>query len=180
MVYKSEAQQRRHLTFEQQGYQRLEDEAVKTLVTAMKLPIRDFEAIKQIAKARSQDGSGLMLLSDFYEHVPEFPLDLVCAPNENLRANASLGQVFCLSNFTQYKFYRELIESRKSSNSRKSPIGVLIRWPYMVDLMCLHTAAINTTAPYSYMCVRVSDNLPAMRLEPLKQLIKAIYNDGEK
>jgi len=175
MENKPVVQQKRNLTFAQQGQQRLEDEAVKTLIAAMKLPIRSFHTIKDIAKNRSSE-SDLLMLSDFYEHVPDFPLDLVCAPDDNLRSNASLGQVFCLKNFIQYKFYRELLEFRKSRRI-KSPVGVLIRWPYMADLMCAHTASVTTEPPYSYMAVRISEDLPEIKLEPLKQLVQSIYSE---
>jgi hypothetical protein len=151
-----------------------EAESVWELCRVLKLPPKFRNSLKDTAKRKDRDQPNLEDLRDVWA---DFPIFLLYGKQKDLRANASLGNLFPASTFRNQWFVKHLLAERDNLEHvlGSSPICLLLSWPYMTGKMALHTMARDARAPgLRIMFTPDTKKVPSLTLEPFSQLLTSI------
>jgi hypothetical protein len=162
------------MSFAEQGCERGEKECVVQLCKCLKLPPIERKRLDEIAKKNGRFDSSL---KDFRELLPDFPIHIVYRPQKDIRSNASLGSLFPAASLEKQWFIRALLDARTDALGYGciKPIGLMIKWPGMVDYMLVHTASYPARAAgLRLVYTPEAEDSPTVTVEPLPQFFASI------
>jgi hypothetical protein len=152
-----------------------EQQATATLIKSLGLPPSVRRDIEAAALAANRDKP---VLADFRK-VVSCDVYITYREHKELRASASLANIFPYKKYQQKWFITTFIEARVdlASELTGQPLALLFKWPYLDEPMVLHSAAYNETSP-GLRLVLTHDNreLPKLTLEPLSQFLSLLSN----
>ena len=155
-----------------------DQQATSDFLSGIKLASRLRSRVYEHATKRNRSAPRI---KDFRDVFPNFPVYVTVDRRDNLRDNASLGQLFPLKRVLQQEFVQEFfkLQDVRAYEIAKRPLVVLIKWPGLNGTVAMHQIPYDSDiAGVSIRVVSNTDPVQRFAIEPVSQLHDLLKSYG--